>query len=232
VPEKVLLIQHMADGCDDRVARHLSRRGFVLQWCNPSLGDVLPGHHGDYAAVVVYGGVQSVNDAERHAYIRAELDWIQRWIADDRPYLGLCLGGQLLARALGARVGPHPEGLYEIGFVPVHPTVAGRRFFPAPLHVYQWHYEGFAIPDGAERLATGQVYPNQAFRAGRRAFGLQFHPEATSQIRGEWLDASSHMLNEPGAHGRERQEADAKRFDRPMKDWLLTFIDSHVLPHR
>ena len=57
--------------------------------------------------MVVYGGIQSVNDAERHAYIRAELDWIQRWIADDRPYLGLCLGGQLLARALDARVGPH-----------------------------------------------------------------------------------------------------------------------------
>ncbi len=116
--------------------------------------------------------------------------------------------------------------------MPVHPTDAGRRFFPATLHVYQWHHEGFAIPDGAERLATGQVYPNQAFRAGRRAFGLQFHPEATPQIRREWLDASDHMLNEPGAHGRERQEADAKRFDQPMEDWLLTFIDSHVLPHR
>jgi GMP synthase (glutamine-hydrolysing) len=222
----------MADGRDDRVASHLCRRGFDLEWCHPSLGDVLPGRRGDYAAVVVYGGIQSVNDAERHATIRAELDWIQGWIADDRPYLGLCLGGQLLARALGARVGPHPEGLHEIGFVPVHSTEAGRRFFPAPLHVYQWHYEGFAIPDGGELLATGENYPNQAFRAGGRAFGLQFHPEVTPKIRAEWLDASSHMLNEPGAHGRERQEADARCFDRPMEDWLLTFIDSHLLPAR
>jgi GMP synthase (glutamine-hydrolysing) len=182
--------------------------------------------------VVVYGGIQSVNDAERHAYLRAELDWIRRWIVDDHPYLGLCLGGQLLARALGARVGPHPEGLHEIGFVPVQATIAGRRFFPASLHVYQWHREGFAIPDGAERLATGRVYPNQAFRVGRRAFGLQFHPEATPQMRGEWLDSAGHMLNEPGAHGRERQEADAKCFDRPMEDWLLTFVDRHLLPAR
>ncbi len=232
MPEKVLLIQHMADGRGDRVARHLSRRGFILEWCNPSLGDVLPGHGGDYAAVVVYGGIQSVNDAERHAYLRAELDWIRRWIADDRPYLGLCLGGQLLARALGARVGPHPAGLHEIGFVPVQATIAGRRFFPASLHVYQWHREGFAIPDGAERLATGRVHPNQAFRVGRRAFGLQFHPEATPQMRGEWLDSAGHMLDAPGAHGRERQEADAKCFDRPMEDWLLTFVDRHLLPAR
>ncbi len=232
MPEKVLLIQHMADGRDDRVASHLSRRGFALQWCNPSLGDLLPALHHEYAAVVVYGGIQSVNDAERHAYIRAELDWIQRWIADDRPYLGLCLGGQLLARALDARIGPHPEGLHEIGFVPVEATKQGRRYFPPRLHVYQWHQEGFAIPDGAQRLATGRVYPNQAFRAGSRAFGLQFHPEATPRMRDEWLDAAGHMLTEPGAHGRARQQLDAKRYEQPMEDWLLTLIDNHLLPRR
>ncbi len=222
----------MADGRNDRVASHLSRRGFALEWCNPSQGDSLPDHHGEYAATVVYGGIQSVNDAERHAYIRAELDWIQRWIENDRPYLGLCLGAQLLARALGARVGPHPAGLHEIGFVPVQPTDKGRAFFPGPLHVYQWHHEGFAIPDGDELLATGEVYPNQAFRTGRRAFGLQFHPEATPQMRRQWLDASGHMLDEPGAHGRERQEADAERFEQPMEDWLLALIDRHVLTAR
>ncbi len=228
--EKVLLIQHMADRRDDRVASHLSCRGFTLDWCNPSQGDALPDHRGEYAAVVVYGGIQSVNDAERHACIRAELDWIQRWIAHDRPYLGLCLGGQLLARALDARVGPHPDGLHEIGFVPVHPTKAGSPIFPGPLHMYQWHHEGFEIPDGGELLATGEVFPNQAFRAGRRAFGLQFHAEATARIRNDWLDASGHMLNEPGAHARERQEADARRFEQPMEDWLLALIDTHLLP--
>ena len=232
MPEKVLLIQHMDDGGSDRVACHLTDRGFVLHWCNPSLGDDQPLPGEDFAAVVVYGGIQSVNDAERQAYIRAELDWIQRWVADHRPYLGLCLGAQLLARALGAQVGPHPGGLHEIGFVPVQPTPIGRGIFPDPLHVYQWHHEGFAVPDGGELLASGEVFPNQAFRVGRRAFGLQFHPEATPQIRNEWLDASEHMLDEPGAHGRERQAADARRFDQPMVDWLLNLIDGHLLPGR
>lgn len=230
--EKILLIQHMDDRRDDRVATHLARRGFQLHWCNPSRGDALPGTSGEYAAAVVYGGIQSVNDAERHAYLRAELDWIQRWVADDRPYLGLCLGAQLLARALGASVASHPGGLHEIGFVPVQATASGRAFFPIALHVYQWHYEGFAIPDGGELLATGETFPHQAFRAASRAFGLQFHPEATPQMRNDWLDASAAALSAPGAHGRTRQEEDAERFEQPMEDWLLGFIDAHLLAGR
>lgn len=226
----ILLIQHMDDRRDDRVARHLSRRGFALDWRSPARGDPLPEAVAGYAATVVYGGIQSVNDAPREAWLRRELEWIRRWALDERPYLGLCLGAQLLARALGAEVGPHPDGLHEIGFVAVEPTAAGRDVLSGGLHVYQWHNEGFAIPDGGELLARGDVYPNQAFRAGDRAFGLQFHPEATACMRGEWLDASAHMLDAPGAHSRARQERDARRFDAPMEDWLLGFVDDHVLP--
>jgi len=79
-------------------------------------------------------------------------------------------------------------------------------------------------------LATGEVYPNQAFRVGQRAFGLQFHPETTPQMRGDWMDDAAHMLNAPGSHPRERQEADAQRFEAPMADWLTTLIDTHLLP--
>ena len=228
--ERVLLVQHMDDGRDDRVARHLSRRGFALEWRSPPRGDSLPKRFEDYAAAVVYGGVQSVNDAERDAWMRAEIDWIAGWVAAERPYLGLCLGGQLLARAMGARVAPHPDGLHEIGFVPVVPTAGGRRYFPEPLHVYQWHLEGFEVPADGELLATGEVYPNQAFRVGRRAFALQFHPEATTHMRAEWFDASGHMLGAPGAHSRARQEADARRFDAPMEAWLESLLDAHLLP--
>ena len=85
------------------------------------------------------------------------------------------------------------------------------------------------MPDGGELLATGEVYPNQAFRVARRAFGLQFHPETTAQMRNEWLDACAHMLNEPGTHDRQRQTADARCFDQPMADWLLKLIDEHLL---
>ena len=161
--------------------------------------------------------------------MRAEMAWIRRWALDERPYLGLCLGAQLLAAALGGRVAPHPRGVHEIGFFPVRPTAAGAGVLPDPLHVYQWHNEGFGIPDGAELLAEGDVFPNQAFRYGSRAFGLQFHPEATGPMRREWLAASPHVLSAPGAHDPHRQARDARRFDRPMAAWLTGFIDGALL---
>ena len=226
----VLLLQHMDDPRDDRVAAHLAGRGFALEWRNPARGEALPAAAGDYAAVVVYGGVQSVNDAAREAWMRAELEWIRRWVLDGGRYLGLCLGAQLLARSLGAEVGRHRHGLHEIGFVPVSPTPAGRPVLPAPLHVYQWHNEGFDLPDGAQLLARGEVFPHQAFRVGTRAFGLQFHPEATPAMRSAWLTASAHALNAPGAHDRARQERDARRYDDAMAVWLRDFLDVHVLP--
>lgn len=231
MPGTVLLIQHSDDPRDDRVAAHLARRGFALDWRSPRRGDPLPRGPAGHVAAVVYGGVQSVNDAAREPWLRDELAWIRRWVEADRPYLGLCLGGQLLARSLGAPVGPHPDGLHEAGFVPVRPTPAGAGMIPDPLHVYQWHNEGFAIPEGGELLASGDTYPNQLFRVGRRAFGLQFHPEATPDLRRQWLDASGYTLADaPGAHDRARQEADALRFEQPMEDWLLGFMDAHFLP--
>lgn len=226
----VLLVQHMDDGREDRVAMHLARRGFALDWRNPARGDPLPRNQRRYAAAVVYGGSQSVTDAGRLGWMQAEIDWVARWVEADRPYLGLCLGGQLLACAMGARVAAHPRGLHEIGFVRVRPAPGAEEFLAAPLHVYQWHSEGFRVPARGELLAQGEAFPNQAFRVGRQAFALQFHPEATARMRARWLDESAHMLTAPGAHGRERQQADARRFDARMQAWLTRFIDTQLLP--
>lgn len=222
----VLLVDHPVGKRDDRAARMLADRGYALRWCSPGKGDTLPERGDEFCGAVVYGGPESANDGDSKPYIRREIDWIGRWVAGGRPLLGICLGAQLLARALGARVAPHPQGLHEIGYVPVSPTEAGDGFLGAGLHVYHWHKEGFEVPEGAELLAVGPTFPNQAFRYGRRVYGLQFHPEVTRKVLVRWMEEAGHMLSAPGAHGAERQLADAQRFDAPMSRWLEGFLDS------
>ena len=227
--KRALLMLHMLpDPRCDRVSRILAQRGFELDWICPAEGDALPPVD-EHEVAVVYGGVQSAND--QFPYIRAEIEWIGRWIETDRPYLGLCLGGQLLARSLGAKVQPHPSGLHEAGYVPVTPTTEGRAVLSEPLHIYSWHEEGFDVPRGAVLLAEGERFLHQAFRYGSAAYGLQFHPEANPELVRFWMDeAGEDAFDEPGVHSRARQLRDQGTFDGPMGAWLERFIDQHLLP--
>ena len=127
--------------------------------------------------------------------------------------MGLCLGAQLLGKAYGGEVGPHPEGLNEIGYADIAPTQAGRELIPGPMRVFHWHTEGVETPPGGERLAEGAVFPNQAFRLGAHAYGLQFHPETTVEIFSTWIEEAGHMLDWPGAQPKDAIFADAERHD-------------------
>ncbi len=197
--------------------------GVKTQTCNPAGGDRLPPIDDRLDAVVVYGGVQSANDED--AYIKQEIDWIGEWASTDKPFLGICLGAQLLARASGETVARHAEGQYEIGFRKIIPAADAYDFMPNPIMFYQWHKEGFTIPTNATRLATGDVFENQAYAIGNRIFGLQFHPDVTPPIMNEWLREASERLLNPGADQIPKQQDDAKRFDPAVDEWLNGFID-------
>jgi GMP synthase (glutamine-hydrolysing) len=139
----------------------------------------LPADAGD--ALLVMGGPMSVNDPD--PWIRAELEFIRRAVAAGTPYLGICLGAQFLARALGGRVGAGAEP--EIGMTPIRLTPAAAddplfRDLPLLAEVFEWHGEGIEPPTGAVVLASSSLFPVQAFRIGRAAYGLLFHLELDS----------------------------------------------------
>jgi len=225
----IILIDHPVSQRDDRASTRLAAMGYHVEWCCPGRGEPLPEPGSQHLAAVVYGGAESANDDAAAPHIAAELKWIDGWLDTGKPYLGFCLGSQLLARVLGARVAPHPEGWYEIGYVPVKATPAADGLSVGLSHVYHWHKEGFEMPAGAELLFEGPVFPNQAFRYGRNAYGLQFHPEVGVASISRWLREAAHMLDNPNAHKAERQLADAAKYDAALEAWLDRFLERWIM---
>ena len=139
--------------------------------------------------VVLMGGPMGVYETAAHPWIACEVARLATRIAADRPLIGVCLGAQMIAAALGARV--YPGGRQEIGFAPVTLTAAGadsplRHLTDTP--VLHWHGDTFDLPDGTERLASSALYANQAFRRGRSLLALQCHAEMGEDPRIEaWL---------------------------------------------
>jgi GMP synthase (glutamine-hydrolysing) len=149
------------------------------------------------AGIVVFGGDMNADEIDRHPYLAHERGLIAAAVDSRVPVLGVCLGGQLLARALGAEVTLSP--VTELGFSTLHPTAAAGEdpllsAFADGDRVFHWHRDTFAIPDGAVLLATGDAVPNQAFRYGDRAWGIQFHPEVTAPNLDYWIDAVREQL--------------------------------------
>lgn len=231
-PLPVLIVLHQEHSSPGRVGRLLVERGHRLDIRRPCLGEPLPATLAGHAGAVVFGGPQSANDC--HDYVRSEIDWIGVPLAEGKPYLGICLGAQMLARHLGAKVAPHPEGLVEIGYYPIRATSAGTALLGAasgegvgelwPDHVYHWHNEGFELAAGTELLAEGRTFPNQAFRFGPSAYGIQFHPEVTHHMMCRWTVRGSERLDQPGARPRRAHFLDRLQHDARIRLWLDAFI--------
>lgn len=222
---RLLLVMQTPDADAGRCARKLRKRGYRLDYCYPLSGQPLPTGLDGYAGAIVFGGPMSANDDSKRPGIRAQLDWIHTALESGQPFLGICLGAQLLARALGATVRPHPAGWAEIGYFPIQPTAAGEALFDAPLQVYHWHHEGFELPAGAELLASGERFPHQAFRYGDNAFGVQFHPEVDQTIMESWLVEGVEELQHPGAQSATEQRARHAQHDAALDRWFEGFVD-------
>jgi GMP synthase (glutamine-hydrolysing) len=218
----VLIVLHQETSTPGRVGNVLRALGHGLDVRRPRFGDSLPETLDAHAGAVVFGGPMSANDPDD--YVRREIDWIEIPLREQRPYLGICLGAQMLAKQLGAPVAPHPQGLTQIGYYPIRPTEAGRALCPNwPDHVYHWHREGFELPAGAKLLAEGDDFPVQAFQFGH-AFGLQFHPDVTYAMMHRWTTRGCERLDSPGARARHLHFADRAVHDVAERAWLKRFI--------
>ena len=190
----VLVLQHIACEPPGAFEDVLTAAGADIHRVELDEGEPLPSWQ-DYVAIVAMGGPMSVNDDAELPWLTAEKQAIADAVKAGVPYCGSCLGVQLLAASLGARVysGTQPE----VGVLPVTLTEDGRSDpvfagLPPEFLTLQWHGDTFDLPDGATLLASSPAYPNQAFRVGQTAYGVQFHVEVTEQMAREWAQVPAY----------------------------------------
>ena len=168
-PPTVLIVLHQEHSTPGRVGMALRALGARLDIRRTGLGEPLPKTLADHDGVIVFGGPMGAND--EHEWIRREIEWLAVPLAEDKPFLGICLGAQMLTRALGARVFSYEDKRSEIGYFPIVPNAAADALCAAPFprSVYQWHSDGFDLPAGAELLATGaRISPTRPIAAAER----------------------------------------------------------------
>ncbi|WP_295882901.1 type 1 glutamine amidotransferase [uncultured Thiohalocapsa sp.] len=205
---QIHVLQHVPFEGPAGIADWAQRRGHALAVSQLYAGDALPAP-GEFDRLVVMGGPMSVGDAHAYPWLADELRFIADAIASGKSVVGVCLGAQLIAAALGARVYRHAHK--EIGWVPVRLAARGRALdlcdgLPAEQTVFHWHGDTFDLPAGAVHLAQSEACANQAFLVGGRVLGLQFHLESTPAsvaalcehcadeiVPGRWVQSAAEM---------------------------------------
>lgn len=155
-----------------------------------------------FTHIIILGGPMNVYEEDKYPFLKREDIFIKESIQKGKSILGICLGAQLIAKALGAKVFKAP--VKEIGWYKVSLTDDGIEDplfsgFPSEFTVFQWHEDTFEIPYGAKRMVSSSPVTNQAFRYGKRVYGLQFHLEVTEQMIHEWLKTYEEEFSEDEA---------------------------------
>ena len=230
---KALVLQHIACEPPGVYEDVLLERGASIHRVELDEGDLLPDWR-DFDLIVAMGGPMSVNDERDHPWLVDEKRLIREAVTAGAGFWGACLGVQLLASSLGARV--HAGATPEVGVLPVTLTDEGAADavlsgLPRELPTLQWHGDTFDLPDGAVRLAGSPAYPNQAFRWGRAAYGVQFHLEVTGGMAREWAQVPAYvdsLERTLGPGSAERLFADFDAASATMQDHARAMFERWV----
>jgi len=219
----VCVVEHVAFEGPEAIEPWLLSRGAAVRRVALHARERLPGLD-EFDALVVMGGPMGVHDGDGHPWLAQERELIGQAVRAERPVLGVCLGAQQMASALGARVAPGPGR--EIGWWPVRAEDAGGAVGLADgATVFHWHGDQFDLPPGARPVASSPICPCQGFLWGRRALGLQFHLETTPQGLDALIAHGADDLAGAGT-GHVQLPADMKRDARRHCDDLHRVLDA------
>ena len=200
---RVLIIKNVFSEGPGTIEEHLLSQGVPYSIIDLSIGEAAP-EPDAFTHLLVMGGPMAVYEMHRYPYLIKEALLIDRAVKANRHIMGVCLGAQMLAHVLGARVYPGAKkeiGWYEVALTPEGMNDRTMTALALPgrsaAQVFQWHGDTFDLPRGSVRLASSDLYPNQAFRYGDRVYGLQFHIEVTPKIVHDWL-ANEKGIDLPG----------------------------------
>ncbi len=192
---KLLVFQHVPYELLGTLNPQLKDAGFRIRYVNFGREPLARPSLDGYQGIVVLGGPMNMDETDAYPHLTTEVELVREAIARDMPVLGICLGAQIIATALGAGVRRAPEK--EIGWYPVAPSDAGCSdsllgCFDGTEEIFQWHGDMFEIPEGAQHIASSPGCPNQAFRYGENVYGLQFHLEVDEAMIERWLNVEHH----------------------------------------
>ena len=228
--KKALIILHQKRSITGDVGNKLKARGYLLDIRRPCLGDTLPTNLDNHSLVVILGGPISVND--NCEYVDYEIAWLKVVLESNIPFLGICLGAQMLVKHLGYKVEKHDNKLAEIGFFPIEPTELGYQLFADQKTFYQFHDEGFELPNGSKLLATGKRFQHQAFKY-KNCYAFQFHPEVNLYLHLRWLFFvllyKPRKFFIPGAQNILYQLYMRFKHNKSVSVWLDHFLDNYLL---
>ena len=218
----ILVLEHNGVGRIGTTGKLLTEIDLEYQVRTFKEDSYLPPDVNSLTGLIVLGGGASVND-DSCSFLKKETSFVEKVLSKNVPTFGICLGAQLVAKIMGAKVEKHPEGYSEIGYFEINGTDNHHNLFSEKGVFYQWHSEGFAIPDGAKLVAEGEFFKNQAYVA-ENLICVQFHPEIESDILFAWMRDYEDCLDVKGAQNAKIQLDLDKKHNQSNRRWYKSAL--------